>query len=163
MYSKYFLYTVNKSPTFNLLFAPCPYIYICILYLHTHTRTFPTRGWIDIVITHVGLRTPCVCSDYITMSETWAFLAWHNGCGAPFQMPFVLRQSLLGSSGGIYPLVNKDSYWKWPFIVRFPIKRWLFSIALLNYQTVRYNWSCSAWKNWPVSYRKSGKSGNSPI
>ena len=37
---------------------------------------------------------------------------------------------------GIYPLVNKHSYWKWPFIVDFPIKKIWFSIVMLVYQRV---------------------------
>jgi len=31
----------------------------------------------------------------------------------------------------------QNSYWKWQFIVDFPIQTWWFSIAMLNYQRVR--------------------------
>ena len=33
-----------------------------------------------------------------------------------------------------YPLVISHSYWTWPFIVSFPIKKWWFSIVMLVYQ-----------------------------
>ena len=35
-----------------------------------------------------------------------------------------------------YPLVNQHGYWKWPFIVDFPIKNGDFSIVMLVYQRV---------------------------
>ena len=35
-----------------------------------------------------------------------------------------------------YPLVNWNSYWKWPFIVFFFHKKWWFSIVTLVYQRV---------------------------
>jgi hypothetical protein len=35
-----------------------------------------------------------------------------------------------------YPLVNKHSYWKLPFIVDLPFKKWWFSIVMLVYQRV---------------------------
>ena len=36
----------------------------------------------------------------------------------------------------LYPLVNQHSYWKWQFIVDFPIKQMWFSIVMLVYQRV---------------------------
>ena len=35
---------------------------------------------------------------------------------------------------------HTKSYWKWPFIVDFPIKQWWCSIAMLNYQRVLRAW-----------------------
>jgi len=33
----------------------------------------------------------------------------------------------------------QNSYWKWPFIGSFPVKKWWFSIVMLNYQRVTLN------------------------
>ena len=40
---------------------------------------------------------------------------------------------------GVYPLVNKHSYWKWSFIVDLPKNKWWFSIVMLVYQRVSEN------------------------
>ena len=47
-----------------------------------------------------------------------------------------------GRHGKKYPLVNYHSYWKLPFIVDLPIKKWWFSIAsMLLYQRVDHKHS----------------------
>ena len=39
-------------------------------------------------------------------------------------------------------------YWKWPFIVEFPITKWWFSIVMLVYQRVPGWWFQFLWKIW---------------
>ena len=46
------------------------------------------------------------------------------------------------------------SYWKWWFIVDFPIKKWWFSIAMLVYQRVHPR---LAWSNMVYSAKKNNK------
>ena len=46
------------------------------------------------------------------------------------------RSTMVILSDGIPSGKHTKSYWKWPFIVSFPIKKWWFSIVMLVYQRV---------------------------
>ena len=68
----------------------------------------------------------------------------------------------------IYPLVNKNSYWTWPFYSGFTHKKWWFSIVMLVYQRV---YGCirdlsmegvTAYTHWPLSESDSLPFSSSP-
>jgi len=69
-------------------------------------------------------KNPYVCCLFESQWSVWSFA---------FQTEFLMFQAYY------YLLVNKHSYWKWPFIVDLPIKIGFFHSYVNVYQ--RVNWS----------------------
>ena len=77
-------------------------------------------------------------------SEVYQLLrVWHVGQGSqicsPSKFPWnasCSQQCIIILKYFPYPLVIEHSYWKWPFIGDFAIKKWWFSIAMLVHQRV---------------------------